>query len=81
VNPYSNLAAQDVVFGGLLYSRGNLFTEIGSKFNLLGSLLADRSISFKNLSRGHLTFDPASFEDHFDLAKLGLGVAFYWTDQ
>jgi len=79
-NPYNNGMRRDLIFGGILYGEGNIYTKIYNNFSLLGTMFSNQTISFENLSRGSLTFDPASFEDHFDLAKLGLGVAFYWSD-
>lgn len=79
-NPYVAGVRQDTIFGGLLYSKGNFFAQLPGKFKLLGSLITERSVSLKDVHKVHLVFDPASFEDHFDPARLGLGVAFYWTD-
>jgi len=78
-NPYQESQRRDFIFGGLLYAYDNVYTRLASRFNLLGSMISEKTMGFDNLRAGTIVYDPNSFEDQFDIAKLGLGPAFFWT--
>ncbi|MBN9417264.1 MAG: hypothetical protein J0I12_17595 [Candidatus Eremiobacteraeota bacterium] len=78
VNPYQSL--QELIFGGLLYADGNLFTQINTSFNLYGAMIAKGNIGFDHLQKGKFVFDPTLLEEQFELSKLGLVPAFFWSE-
>jgi hypothetical protein len=79
INPYQ-VSVQELIFGGLLYAEGNLFTAINNSFNLYGAMIAKGNIGFAHLQKGRFVFDPSVVEEQFELSKLGLVPAFFWTE-
>jgi hypothetical protein len=76
-NVYSN--GQELIFGGILYSDGNVLTRVTTKFNLFGAIIAQGNVGFDHLI-GRFVFDPSLVEDQFELSQLGLVPVFFWTD-
>ncbi|MFN8611868.1 MAG: hypothetical protein U0931_30265 [Vulcanimicrobiota bacterium] len=76
---YSN-TLNELIFGGILYSDGNVVTAINNKFNLFGAIMAQGNVSFKQLVAGKFVFDPSLVEEQFEVSKLGLVPVFFWTD-
>lgn len=79
-NPYQESMRQDFFFGGILHSAENLYARLNGPFVLLGAMMAEGDIGFDQMVKGDIVFDPSSFEDQFDLAKMGLRIAFYWSN-
>jgi hypothetical protein len=78
-NPYQEQQRRDFLFGGILYAKGNIYTNLASSFNLLGAMISEvGTVGFDDLNSGKIIYDPTSFEDQFDISKLGLGPAFFW---
>ena len=78
-NPYQESQRRDFLFGGILYAKGNIYTNLASSFRLLGAMISEQgTVGFDHLNSGKVVFDPSSFEDQFDITKLGLGPAFFW---
>ena len=78
-NPYLESQRRDFLFGGILHAKGNIFTNLASSFRLLGAMISEQgTVGFDHLNSGKIVFDPSSFEDQFDITKLGLGPAFFW---
>lgn len=78
-NTYSNAQRFDFIFGGLLYAQKNVYTHLANKFHLLGSMIsAEGTVGFDHLSGGRVVYDPNSFEDQFDMTKVGLSANFFW---
>ena len=78
-NTYSNNQRFDFIFGGILYARNNVYTHLANKFHLLGSMMsAEGTVGFDHLSGGRVVYDPNSFEEQFDLTKVGLSANFFW---
>ncbi len=78
-NTYSSNQRFDFIFGGILYARNNVYTHLANKFHLLGSMMsAEGTVGFDHLSGGRVVYDPNSFEDQFDLTKVGLSANFFW---
>ena len=78
-NPYRESQRRDFIFGGILYARGNVYTRLANSFNLLGSMMSQQgTLGFDNLNSAKIVYDPNSFEDQFDLTKMGLGPVFFW---
>ncbi|MBT9586705.1 hypothetical protein IV102_25405, partial [bacterium] len=78
-NPYLESQRQDFLFGGILYAKGNIYTNLASSFRLLGAMISEQgTVGFDHLKSGKIVFDPSSFEDQFDITRLGLGPAFFW---
>lgn len=70
----------ELIFGGLLYSDGNIFTAVGRAFNLYGGMLSRGNIGFDHLMIGRFVYDPSLVEDQFDLEQLGLTPLLFWND-
>lgn len=70
----------ELIFGGLLYAEGNLFTNINNTFNLYGAMIAKGNIGFNHLQKGRFVFDPSLVEEQFELSQLGLVPVFFWTE-
>ena len=70
----------ELIFGGLLYADGNLFTDINNTFNLFGAMIAKGNIGFDHLQKGKFVFDPSLVEEQFELSQLGLVPVFFWTE-
>ncbi len=79
-NPYQESMRQDFFFGGILHAAENLYARLNGPFVLLGAMMAEGDIGFDQMVKGDIVFDPSSFEDQFDLAKMGLRIAFYWSN-
>lgn len=78
-NTYSNGQRFDFIFGGILYARNNIYAHMANRFHLLGSMMsAEGTVGFDHLSGGRVVYDPNSFEDQFDLSKVGLSAQFFW---
>lgn len=78
-NTYSNGQRFDFIFGGILYAKKNVYAHLANKFHLLGSMMsAEGTVGFDHLSGGRVVYDPNSFEDQFDLSKVGLSAQFFW---
>ncbi|MBS2040301.1 hypothetical protein JST97_35265 [bacterium] len=78
-NGYSDSQRFDFIFGGLLYAQKNIYAHMANRFNLLGTMIsAEGSVGFDHLSGGQVVYDPNSFEDQFDLSKVGLSPTFFW---
>ncbi|MBS2036110.1 hypothetical protein JST97_14065 [bacterium] len=71
---------KELIFGGILYSEGNVVTFINNKFNLFGAIMARGNVGFGNLVAGKFVFDPSLVEDQFEISKLGLVPVFFWSD-
>ncbi len=78
-NTYSDGQRFDFIFGGILYAQKNVYAHLANKFHLLGSMMsAEGTVGFDHLSGGRVVYDPNSFEDQFDLSKVGLSAQFFW---
>lgn len=78
-NGYNNSQRFDFIFGGILYAQKNIYAHLANRFNLLGSMIsAEGTVGFDHLSGGQVVYDPNSFEDQFDLTKVGLTPNFFW---
>lgn len=78
-NTYNNSQRFDFIFGGILYAQKNIYAHLANRFNLLGSMIsAEGTVGFDHLFGGQVVYDPNSFEDQFDLTKVGLSPNFFW---
>ena len=77
-NVYAN-GLQELIYGGILYSDGNVLTRVSTKFNLFGAIIAQGNVGFDHMI-GRFVFDPSLVEDQFELSQLGLVPVFFWTD-
>ena len=78
-NPYTDGQRFDFIFGGILYAKNNVYAHLANRFNLLGSMMsAEGTVGFDHLVGGKVVYDPNSFEDQFDVTKIGLSANFFW---
>ena len=78
-NPYVNGQRFDFIFGGILYAKKNVYAHMANRFNLLGSMISSEgTVGFDHLVGGKVVYDPNSFEDQFDVTKIGLSAIFFW---
>jgi hypothetical protein len=79
-DPYVEPARSDLIFGGLMFSNKNIYTNVSRQFRLFGSMMANGTIGFDQLFRATFMFDSSLTEDQFDLSKIGLVPVLFWCD-